>query len=169
MTGRASLKVLDAAIDARVEDVRRERPHWPCGRGCDGCCRNLFEPMNLTQAEWDRLELGIASLDTAVRASVEARIPEARRVCPFLELERGECLVYEYRPVACRTYGYYVHRGAGMWCKDVQRFVEEEGADGVVLGNQSVVDRELGADRISMSRWSERRRRGQPNSSPSSM
>lgn len=32
--------------------------------------------------------------------------PRFRNVpCPVLDLESGACLLYEYRPIACRTYG----------------------------------------------------------------
>ena len=158
MTTRAALQVLDASIDARVRETRRDRPGWPCGRGCDSCCRNLFEPMTLSGDEWRRVEEGIARLDPHVRAVIETRVQEAGRTCPFLDRDRGECLIYERRPLACRTYGYYVEQGNGLWCADVQRYVDREGLEGVVLGNQALVDRQLGSARIPMATWAAGRR-----------
>ena len=155
----SALEILDASIDARVTEIRGERPGWPCGRGCDACCRNLHEPMNLTRPEWDRVERGLSRLPPEVRDVVEHRVQEAGRICPFLNRERGECLIYASRPIACRTYGFYLQRGAGLWCGDVEAFVTGEGTEGVVLGNQAVVERELGGQRIPMGEWARERRR----------
>ena len=59
-------------------------------------------------------------------------------MCPFLE--DGACLVYEVRPVACRTYGFYVDRDGGQYCE----LVGALNAD-VVWGNGASVDVDLGA------------------------
>jgi len=35
----------------------------------------------------------------------------------------GTCLVYDYRPAACRMYGFYVSRTDHWWCADLQALV----------------------------------------------
>jgi uncharacterized protein len=73
-------------------------------------------------------------------------------VCPLLE--RGACLVYEVRPVACRMYGFYVDRDGGQFCD----IIEALHAD-VVWGNAAAVDAELSAcgdRRDLLTRWRER-------------
>ena len=37
-------------------------------------------------------------------------------VCPMLDETASACRVYEYRPVACRTYGFYVQHDLGLYC-----------------------------------------------------
>lgn len=54
--------------------------------------------------------------------------------CPMLDRSRGSCLVYAARPIACRTYGFYTERDAGLHCSDVSRAVEANEAS-VVWGN----------------------------------
>lgn len=41
-------------------------------------------------------------------------------VCPFLDRVSGACPVYAQRPVACRTYGFYVQRGRGVYCREIE-------------------------------------------------
>jgi len=70
-------------------------------------------------------------------------------VCPFLAPEDGvarpgSCLVYDGRPAACRTYGYYAERGDLLGCATILAH-DNDGAAGVVWGNQLAVDRELDA------------------------
>lgn len=67
----------------------------------------------------------------------------ASLVCPLLNPTTGACEVYAWRPVACRTYGYYVQRGLGLYCQGIEARVAD-GEDAVVVwGNQEAVDRRL--------------------------
>lgn len=138
------LRVLDEEIDERVAAIREGR-EWPCQRGCDHCCRSLNRPPQLTEPEWRRID---ETLDDKRRAEARRRVltgPD--RVCPFLNEAGGECSIYAVRPIACRTYGYYVERGRGLWCGDIERAVEEGLGDGVVFGNHDGITNRLGPTR----------------------
>jgi Fe-S-cluster containining protein len=64
-------------------------------------------------------------------------------VCPLLDQSAGACRVYAHRPVACRTYGFYVQRDKGLYCKDIESRVAGGALAEVVWGNQDVIDRRL--------------------------
>jgi Fe-S-cluster containining protein len=143
---KVSLAVLDALVEERAARTRAEHPWWPCAEGCDTCCRSLPTQPVVTRDEWERLSAAIDTLSTPVRDRVRARIRDGHvtpsRVCPMLDEARGACLVYDARPVACRTYGFYAERDAGLHCEKVTRAVAEQGAD-VVWGNGEAVAAEL--------------------------
>jgi len=52
-------------------------------------------------------------------------------------------MVYVHRPVACRTYGFYVQRDKGLYCKDIESRVAGGDWAEVVWGNQDAIDRRL--------------------------
>lgn len=138
------------AIDARVQAIRESRPDWPCGKGCDTCCRSLAEVPRLTEAEWALLKEGLAALPAGRLAEITrntAALAEQQTrpvVCPMLDRATGACPVYAHRPVACRTYGFYVQREKGMYCGDIEARVADGSLADVVWGNHDAVDRELG-------------------------
>ena len=66
-------------------------------------------------------------------------------VCPMLDQNVGACSVYEYRPVACRTYGFYVQRDLGLYCNAIKAEVEQGALTNVVWGNHDTIDRRLSA------------------------
>ncbi len=144
----ATLTVLDDAIDARVSATRAAHPSWPCQRGCDLCCRSLPHLPTITRAEWRRVEHALGLLPTATRQQIEERTQQAPRsgplTCPMLDPSTGACLVYAARPIACRTYGYYTERDAGLHCSIITRELEDRGATAdVVWGNGEAVARAL--------------------------
>ncbi|MGD0961341.1 MAG: hypothetical protein ABSB19_16150, partial [Methylomonas sp.] len=55
----------------------------------------------------------------------------------------GACLVYAHRPVACRTYGFYVQRDQGLYCKDIESRVAGGAWGDVVWGNHDAIDSRL--------------------------
>ena len=138
------LRVLDEEIDERVAAIRDGRD-WPCQRGCDHCCRSLNRPPQLSEAEWRRIDeiLGDEQHAEARRRALN----ESDRVCPFLNQARGGCSIYAVRPIARRTYGYYVERGRGLWCGDIERAVEDGLGDGVVFGNHDGITSRFGTAR----------------------
>jgi Fe-S-cluster containining protein len=89
---------------------------------------------------------GIGALPLEVRQEVEERLRNLKRgedgrvVCPFLDREAGACLIYEYRPLACRTYGFYVERDKGLYCGEIEAGVERGEYDGVIWGNAERVE-----------------------------
>lgn len=64
-------------------------------------------------------------------------------VCPLLDQTTGACPVYAQRPVACRTYGFYVQRDLGLYCHDIESRVAEGTLADVVWGNHDAIDRQL--------------------------
>lgn len=153
-----TLTQLHADIEARVSVTRDENPDWLCRRGCDGCCRRLAEIPRLTLEEWDWLRSGLAELPQEllreIGQQIAALIGESSRpiVCPLLDQEAGACRVYAHRPVACRTYGFYVQRDLGLYCKEIESRVENGAWADVVWGNQDAVDHRLG-DTRELTEW----------------
>jgi len=144
-----TLARLHADIAARVEAIRAAHPDWLCRRGCDGCCRRLAEMPRLTPAEWALLRQGLDALPPpqldAVRQALRSLADDPSRplVCPLLDRAAGACRVYVHRPVACRTYGFYVERDLGLYCRDIETRVASGQLAEVVWGNQDRVARGL--------------------------
>lgn len=136
-------------IDERVQTILRDRSDWLCGKGCDSCCRQLANVPQLTLEEWDLLRDGLTDL-------LPERLQEIRRnmtslasqqsrpiTCPLLDLATGTCPVYAQRPVACRTYGFYVQRNQGLYCHDIESLVDDGDLADVVWGNHDTIDHRL--------------------------
>ncbi|MEQ1635271.1 MAG: YkgJ family cysteine cluster protein [Methylococcales bacterium] len=143
------LTKLHEDIEARVGAIREDNPDWLCRMGCDGCCRRLAETPRFTAMEWNLLQEGLIRLSPGqllkIGTAIAALVDQLSRpiVCPLLDRSAGVCLVYAYRPVACRTYGFYVQRDKGVYCNDIEpRVVDGDWAD-VVWGNQDAVDHRL--------------------------
>lgn len=88
----------------------------------------------------------LQGLATDLRAEILGRIRQGADgpgpvVCPFLDLDHGACLIYGARPVACRTYGFYVGRTGPRHCDLVGETVGED--DRVLWGNHDAVERRL--------------------------
>jgi len=139
-------------IDSRVEAIRANRPDWLCAKGCDSCCRQLADGPQLTASEWALLRDGLAELAPKrlgeIRQALRALAAQAgerprRVVCPVLDVATGACPVYAQRPVACRTYGFYVQRGQGLYCHDIESRVAAGALADVVWGNHDAVDARL--------------------------
>lgn len=143
------LRILDNEIAARCTATLEQHVDWPCRRGCDYCCRHLAAEPQLTEPEFARL----APLVTDAMRERAQRLAGPPYECPLLE--DGACGVYEARPIACRTYGFYVDRDKGLYCGQIG------GRDlsGVVWGNQVAVDRRLDelGERRPLSEWIARR------------
>lgn len=151
---RRALTVLHDEVAARVSQMQDSHGAWPCAAGCDHCCRRLGALPQLTQAEFALLRPAIDALDdpdAVLQAILDAR-PDARGhwTCPLLDPHRGRCRVYDARPVACRTYGFYAGRDGDYWCERVTAHVDARRGS-LVAGNQVAIDRrrdtELGPSR----------------------
>jgi len=144
-----SLFQLHADIDARVHSIRQDRPDWLCGKGCDSCCRRLAEVPQLTAAEWGLLQEGLAALTPERLAEIgrdmaALAVQRSRPVvCPLLDQSTGACPVYAQRPVACRSYGFYVQRDKGLYCGDIESRVADGALADVVWGNHDAIDQRL--------------------------
>ncbi|MGR9115910.1 MAG: YkgJ family cysteine cluster protein [Gammaproteobacteria bacterium] len=156
-----TLTQLQADIEARVQTIRGDHPDWLCRLGCDGCCRRLAEVPSLTAAEWDWLREGLSALPPEqlreIAQDINALDEQSARpiVCPLLDRTAGACRVYAYRPVACRTYGFYVQRDKGLYCKDIESRVAGGALADVVWGNQDAIDRYLNdlSDTRDLTEW----------------
>ena len=87
-----------------------------------------------------------------------ARTPSRPLVCSMLDEMEGACPVYAQRPVACRTYGFYVQRALGLYCGDIEARVAGGELGDVVWGNHDAVDKALGAlgEVRALTEWFER-------------
>jgi len=73
-----------------------------CREGCDDCCRHIslfpVEAMALVGA------LSALPADQSARIRSLARAASGAFICPLLE--KGRCLLYDARPLICRTHGF---------------------------------------------------------------
>lgn len=156
-----TLTQLHADIDARVQIISDDNADWLCRMGCDGCCKRLAQIPRLTAAEWEWLREGLAALPPEqlleIGRSITALVDQASRplICPMLNQSLGACTVYAYRPVACRTYGFYVQRDKGLYCKDIESRVAQGDWATVIWGNHDVIDRRINAlgDSRDLTEW----------------
>jgi Fe-S-cluster containining protein len=144
----SELVKIQQTIGRRVSAIRADRGDWLCSKGCDDCCRNLAAIPEMTPPEWELLRSAWHSLPTETQESISSRIHSLEAdssrpiVCPFLDREAGACLVYESRPLACRTYGFYVERGLGLYCHKIKASVDCGDLSDVVWGNQTTIESE---------------------------
>ena len=140
---------LHVDVETRVQAIRDNHSDWLCALGCDGCCHRLADIPLLTAAEWDWLKEGLTAQPPAllheIGQDIAALANQSSRpiVCPMLDRSAGACRVYAHRPVACRTYGFYVQRDQGLYCKDIKSRVADGVWAEVVWGNQDAIDRRL--------------------------
>ena len=145
----SQLTELHVDIDARVASIRENTADWLCGKGCDSCCKRLAEVPQLTAAEWGLLREGLAGLAAdylqAISREIAAVANSTARpvVCPLLDHATGACPVYLHRPVACRTYGFYMQRDLGLFCRDIEKQVADGTLPDVVWGNHDAIDQRL--------------------------
>jgi Fe-S-cluster containining protein len=135
----SELVAIRERVAERCEAIAREHGDWPCRKGCDECCRRLAAPPRVSEAEWREIAPRIGEEERRrIRESAGARRPV---VCPLLDTGSGACVVYEARPVACRTYGLYVEREGVLGCSRIEAIAAEGRA--VVWGNHAAVEGEV--------------------------
>jgi Fe-S-cluster containining protein len=131
--------ILDRA-DEFFRSVAEAQPeNLQCGKGCSLCCYGLFE---IGSGDVPIIAEGLEKMNPARRAMVIRRAqeilassnhPDLREcsaaekesffartqstACPNLN-ERGECLMYEHRPLVCRTFGLPL-RNADRYIGDI--------------------------------------------------
>jgi len=124
--------ILDRA-DVFFRSVAGTQPHnLQCGRGCSLCCYGLFE---IGSGDVPILADGLAKLHPSRRRKIirralaivaSSRHPNLRECsplekeaffdrtasvpCPNLD-DTGACMVYESRPLVCRTFGLPLRNG----------------------------------------------------------
>ena len=150
-------------VDARVIHIRTNFLDWPCAKGCDSCCRHLAEVPQLTTIEWDFLRKELEALPLEQLQEIcrnLASLPEQHAgpvVCPMLNRKTGACPVYANRPVACRTYGFFVQREKGLYCSEIESHVAGGDLTEVVWGNHDAIDQKLSGlgEICSLTEWFE--------------
>jgi Fe-S-cluster containining protein len=156
-----TLSRLHADIDARVQNISDNNSDWLCRMGCDACCRRLADIPRLTAAEWNLLREALVMLPPEILLDIKQGImawtEQTSRplTCPMLNQSQGACRVYARRPVACRTYGFYVQRDKGLYCQEIEARVAAGDWAAVVWGNHDTVDRQLNAlgDSRDLTEW----------------
>jgi len=101
------------ALCARIEGDFRER--IACRRGCDGCCRHL----SLFPVEAAALAAALTEAPAALAAEIRKRARAAAEDGPCPLLKDGVCLLYEARPLICRTHGLPL-----LGRRDGERFID---------------------------------------------
>ena len=105
------------------------------------------------------MEAAIAELPREVAEGVWGRIRQSEGkarpvVCPLLDVEAGTCLIYEARPIACRSYGFCADWGEVLGCGRIEQMAREN--PDVVWGNHARLEErmdELGPA-LELFRWS---------------
>jgi Fe-S-cluster containining protein len=97
----------------------------------------------VTQAEWLPIASAIDALPADTTRGVRQRIRDSQTlsrpvVCPLLDTDSGTCLVYDARPVACRTYGFYAEREFVLGCDRIES-VSRQSPD-VIWGNHVTLE-----------------------------
>ncbi|MGH7487032.1 MAG: YkgJ family cysteine cluster protein [bacterium] len=119
--------------DEFFDFVMKSQPeNMQCGRGCSLCCYGLFEigAADVAVIADGLAELNSARRDMIIRRAIEvvasSRHPNLRECspieketffdrtastpCPNLD-DSGLCMIYEHRPLVCRTFGLPLRDG----------------------------------------------------------
>lgn len=121
-------KILERA-DAHFASVMDSQPqNLQCGAGCSLCCYGLFE---IGSGDVPVIAEGLEKMHPARRKKVIKRALQIERLnlrectpeekeayfertqstpCPNLD-EKGLCMMYEHRPLVCRTFGLPLREG----------------------------------------------------------
>jgi Fe-S-cluster containining protein len=124
------------AADRFFSKVAAEQPAaLACRRGCTLCCHGLFEisaadvstvAQGMERLDPERRQLAVARAEAAMAATSHPVLrecsPEEKDAffaradgiaCPFLG-DGGACMIYENRPLVCRTFGLPIRDGANF-------------------------------------------------------
>ena len=152
------LHQIQEAVRRRAEEIASNHANWPCREGCGDCCRQLASAPRVTREEWQPIAAAIDALPRRTAELVQRRIRDSATasrpaICPLLDRDRGTCLVYEVRPVACRAYGFYAEREYVLGCSRIESIGQE--SPDIVWGNHTALEehvRSLGAD-ATLAEW----------------
>jgi len=125
-------RILDRADDFFRSVSESQAQNLQCGRGCSLCCYGIFE---IGSGDVPLIAEGLEKLHPSRRKMIIRRsqqimessnhpdlrdcAPSVKKAffertastpCPNLN-ERGECLMYEHRPLVCRTFGLPLRDG----------------------------------------------------------
>lgn len=146
MSSTDQLHVIRDEIQIRVEEITSAHGAWPCRKGCDDCCRQLASAPIVTRGEWERIAAHLEGLEPGTADPIRERIRKSATasrpvVCPMLDEHSGTCLVYEARPIACRSYGFYVERESVLGCHRIESIAQQ--SSGIIWGNGVALEHKL--------------------------
>jgi hypothetical protein len=96
-------KLLNKVDDFSSQLMQTYRKHLACRRGCTDCCQH---DLYLLPIEFHFLQEAFNLLPEAKKKTIGImRDPSAGRDGPCPLLQEGGCLLYDHRPVVCRTHG----------------------------------------------------------------
>ena len=111
---------LVSRVDELCHRIEAEfRMHLACRKGCDACCRHF----SLFPVEAAALAQALAGRGTEETGRIRRRARQAPEEGPCPLLRDGACLLYEARPIICRTHGLPLLAGSGRdrrldWCPE---------------------------------------------------
>lgn len=92
---------LVARVDEHIQRLARlHKDRLACKKGCDDCCRHL----SLFPVEAFALSRAFSRLDGPCREKILDQAGQTDGACPLLV--DHVCMVYDARPIICRTHGY---------------------------------------------------------------
>lgn len=108
-----------------------------CGAGCSSCCH---QHLSVVPLEWSRICEAVEALPGASREGLQERVKAGRADprCPLLG-DDERCLVYEARPMICRSHGLPIQIGSPP-VRDVCPLNFTEGPDIETLDSELVLD-----------------------------
>ena len=96
-------RLLNKVDDFSSRIIQRYRKNISCGYGCSDCCQ---QNLNLLPVEYSFLQKGFALLPEPMKKIVRNRAAQGLGdYTPCLLLDHGACVLYERRPIICRTHG----------------------------------------------------------------
>jgi Fe-S-cluster containining protein len=98
--------IVDTGVSIAVKEHEAEHNvKLACRKGCDSCCRTdvPLYPLELVCIYWYASE----KITGETRKELKERLMfhMKSRPCPFLA--KGECVIYEVRPVSCRQFNVF--------------------------------------------------------------
>ena len=90
-----------AKIDLHIQGLeQRYAGQITCKKGCDQCCTHL----SLLPVEACSLSLAFLKADPMEKKNIIHHLGSGKDQCPLLI--RHVCVLYDHRPIICRTHGY---------------------------------------------------------------
>ncbi len=135
---------LQHQIESRAAQITAAHPAWPCHKGCADCCRNLASLPQISEPEWHLLVAALLALPASVLEAIRLRFAQPQQhpfVCPLLDPLTNACLIYQARPIACRSYGFYVEREKVLGCHRIEAIAQTEPCN-VVWGNHLTLEQQ---------------------------
>jgi len=99
-------KLLNKVDEFSSRIIQKYRKNISCGYGCSDCCQ---QNLNLLPLEYSFLQEGFALLPEPIKKILRNRAAQGlldyTPYTPCLLLDHGACVLYERRPIICRTHG----------------------------------------------------------------